>query len=89
MMIAELFLIGIGTGNPAHVTQQAISQLKAADIIMIPRKGSEKSDLADLRHQICDELLGALPCRYAIQPVPICQLLMPGMTRLQISGKIR
>ncbi len=59
MMIAELFLIGIGTGNPGHVTHQAISQLKAADIILIPRKGSEKSDLADLRHQICDELLGA------------------------------
>lgn len=58
LMMIKLFLVGIGTGNPAHVTIQAINQLKAADIIMIPRKGEHKSDLVDLRHQICDELLG-------------------------------
>ena len=57
VMTIELFLVGIGTGNPAHITIQAIQQLKAADILIIPRKGNSKSDLADLRHQICNELL--------------------------------
>ena len=54
----NLFLVGIGTGNPDHVTRQAEQMLRAADIIMIPRKGTSKSDLADLRYQICDQLLG-------------------------------
>ena len=56
-MTIELFLVGIGTGNPAHITIQAIQQLKAADILIIPRKGDSKSDLANLRYQICNELL--------------------------------
>jgi len=56
-MTIELFLVGIGTGNPAHITIQAIQQLKAADILIIPRKGNSKSDLANLRYQICNELL--------------------------------
>ena len=56
-MTIELFLVGIGTGNPAHITIQAIQQLKAADILIIPRKGDNKSDLANLRYQICNELL--------------------------------
>ena len=55
----NLFLVGIGTGNPDHVTRQAEKMLRAADIIMIPHKGISKGDLADLRYQICDQLLGA------------------------------
>lgn len=55
----NLFLVGIGTGNPDHVTRQAEQMLRTADIIMVPHKGSTKSDLADLRYQICDQLLGA------------------------------
>ena len=54
----ELCLVGIGTGNPDHVTMQAISALRSVDIIIVPRKGDKKSDLADLRHQICETLLG-------------------------------
>jgi precorrin-6A synthase len=54
----NLFLVGIGTGNPDHVTRQAEQMLRAADIIMIPHKGTSKSDLADLRYQICGQLLG-------------------------------
>ena len=54
----NLFLVGIGTGNPDHVTRQAEKMLRAADIIMVPHKGTSKSDLADLRYQICDQLLG-------------------------------
>ncbi|SOB99147.1 precorrin-6A synthase (deacetylating) [Rhodobacter sp. JA431] len=49
----ELTLIGIGTGNPAHVTLQAIAAMNAADLILIPLKGADKSDLAGLRRAIC------------------------------------
>lgn len=53
----DLWLIGIGTGNPDHVTLQARAALRQADVVLVPRKGPDKSDLADLRHTIlraCD-----------------------------------
>ncbi len=53
----SLVLIGIGTGNPDHLTLQAIKALNAADIILIPRKGEEKAELAEIRRTICSDLL--------------------------------
>jgi precorrin-6A synthase len=51
-MIA-LSLVGIGTGSPDHLTRQGIAVLNAADMILIPRKGKNKADLAELRESIC------------------------------------
>lgn len=56
----ELLLIGIGTGNPDHITREAIKHLQRADIILVPRKGDAKSDLANLRWQICEQALGQI-----------------------------
>ena len=53
----ELTLIGIGTGNPEHLTLQAIRAINAQDAVLIPRKGEGKADLAGLRRAICDEVL--------------------------------
>ena len=53
----NLTLIGIGTGNPDHLTYQGTAAINAADLILIPRKGGDKADLADLRRQICDRVL--------------------------------
>lgn len=53
----QLTLIGIGTGNPEHLTLQAIRAINAQDLILIPRKGAGKADLAELRRAICDEVL--------------------------------
>lgn len=49
-MMFELFLIGIGTGNPDHITVAGQKAIREVDLILIPRKGAEKSDLAELRH---------------------------------------
>lgn len=49
----RIVIIGIGTGNPEHMTMQAINALNSVDVILIPRKGQEKADLAQLRHEIC------------------------------------
>ena len=54
----ELTLIGIGTGNPDHLTLQAAAAIAAADLILIPHKGADKDDLAGLRRAICDRHLG-------------------------------
>lgn len=52
-----LSLIGIGCGDPQQLTQAAIAAINAADLILIPRKGAAKSDLADLRRTICADVL--------------------------------
>ncbi|MDP5216914.1 precorrin-6A synthase (deacetylating) [Ruegeria sp. 2205SS24-7] len=57
----ELFLIGIGTGNPDHVTREGARAICEADLILIPRKGSGKEDLAGLREQIITDLSDTPP----------------------------
>lgn len=50
----RVLLIGIGAGDPDHVTVQAIAALNRVDVIFLIDKGSEKDDLTALRRQICD-----------------------------------
>ncbi|MER8482292.1 precorrin-6A synthase (deacetylating) [Mesorhizobium sp. M1322] len=53
----KLLVIGIGAGNPDHMTVQAIDGLNRADVLFIPDKGAKKNDLAELRRQICDRFV--------------------------------
>ena len=53
----EILVIGIGAGNPEHMTIEAIRALNAVDLVLIPRKGAAKADLADLRREICARYL--------------------------------
>lgn len=48
----ELLLIGIGTGNPDHVTVQAVAALNRARVFFIVDKGAEKASLLALREEI-------------------------------------
>ena len=50
--MTELFLVGIGTGNPDHITLEGQRALRDAALVLIPRKGPGKDDLANLRHRI-------------------------------------
>ncbi len=52
----ELLVIGIGAGNPDHLTRQGAQAIREADIILVPRKGAKKDDLAQVRRDICAEL---------------------------------
>jgi precorrin-6A synthase len=52
-----LSLIGIGCGDPEQLTLSAIRAINAADLILIPRKGEERKELADLRRTICGHVL--------------------------------
>ena len=47
-----ILIVGIGTGNPEHLTMQAINALNRADMLFIPDKGAGKADLAGLRRDI-------------------------------------
>ncbi|MFZ1727926.1 MAG: precorrin-6A synthase (deacetylating) [Albidovulum sp.] len=67
----ELFLIGIGTGNPDHLTLQAIKALNSVDLVLIPNKGSGKADLAELRRDICAQVLTNAATRIAGFSLPV------------------
>lgn len=54
-----LSLIGIGCGNPDHLTLQAIAEINRADLILIPDKGAGKGELAQLRDTILSRHLHA------------------------------
>ncbi|WP_170363066.1 precorrin-6A synthase (deacetylating) [Ruegeria arenilitoris] len=57
----DLVLIGIGTGNPDHVTFQGAQAIRAADLILIPRKGANKADLAGVREEIIHKVTDTPP----------------------------
>ena len=50
----KILVIGIGAGNPDHVTVQAVKAMNKADVLFIPDKGAEKADLAQVRRDICE-----------------------------------
>ncbi|PBC03240.1 precorrin-6A synthase (deacetylating) [Mesorhizobium sp. WSM3860] len=67
----KLFVIGIGAGNPDHMTVQAINALNRADVLFVPDKGARKSDLAELRRQICDRFVTNPKSRRVEFDVPV------------------
>lgn len=53
----ELRLVGIVSGDPSQLTAEAVAALDGADLILIPRKGDEKAELAALRRAVCARVL--------------------------------
>jgi precorrin-6A synthase len=50
-------VVGIGAGDPEHITVQAISTLNAVDVIFMMDKGDRQRELTDLRREICDRYI--------------------------------
>lgn len=67
----EISLVGMGTGNPDHITRQGIAALQAADVILLPRKGVDKADLANLRSSLCAQLLTNFATRLVSFDMPV------------------
>lgn len=67
----KLLVIGIGAGNPEHMTVQAINALNRADTLFIPDKGVGKNDLAEIRRQICDRFVTNPKSRRVEFEVPV------------------
>ncbi|HEY4345500.1 MAG TPA: precorrin-6A synthase (deacetylating) [Parvibaculum sp.] len=66
----RILIIGIGAGNPEHMTVQAIKALNRADVFFIPNKGSEKAALQKLRMDICERFIESGTHRFVDVPVP-------------------
>lgn len=69
-MSRTILIIGIGAGNPEHMTIQAVNALNRADVLLIPTKGEEKSFLADMRRDICERYLTSTRTRIHEYAVP-------------------
>ena len=48
----HLYVIGIGAGDPAHVTVQAVEAIQRLDVVLLIDKGGAADDLAQVRHEI-------------------------------------
>lgn len=55
-MIRDLWLVGIGTGSPHHLTLEGREALREAAVILLPRKGPGKDDLARLRISLLESV---------------------------------
>ena len=66
-----LLVVGIGTGNPEHITVQAIKALNRADVLFIPDKGEAKAELADLRREIIARYVTRPDSRSVSYAVPL------------------
>jgi precorrin-6A synthase len=53
----KILIIGIGAGDPEHMTVQAIKALNRVDVFFIPDKGAEKAALRRLRTEICERFI--------------------------------
>jgi precorrin-6A synthase len=51
----EVLVVGIGAGDPEHVTVQAIRALNRAEVLFVIERGAE--DLAAVRREICDRYI--------------------------------
>jgi precorrin-6A synthase len=53
----RLLVIGIGAGDPEHVTAEAIRALNEVDVFFVVDKGAEVEDLVELRREICERFI--------------------------------
>ncbi|MCA1368311.1 precorrin-6A synthase (deacetylating) [Bradyrhizobium sp. BRP14] len=67
----HILIIGIGAGNPEHMTIQAINALNRADVLFIPTKGATKTELAEVRREICARYLTRSDSRTVEFAVPV------------------
>ncbi len=66
----QLYVIGIGAGDPEQVTVQAISALNQVDVFFVADKGPSRDDLVAARSEICRRYLTERPYRIVEVPDP-------------------
>ncbi len=66
----KVLIIGIGCGDPEHVTMQAVKALNTVDVIFVLEKGPAKEKLTALRKEICRRYVKDRPIRIVEAPSP-------------------
>lgn len=67
----RIHVIGIGVGDPDHVTTQAIRALNDTRVFFAMDKGAAKSDLVDLRREVCRRFIAEPNYRFVELPDPV------------------
>ncbi|MBP0484901.1 precorrin-6A synthase (deacetylating) [Sagittula salina] len=80
-MIETVTLVGIGTGNPGHLTLDGQAALQGASTILVPRKGAGKDDLAEIRLALLDRL--GVAARVAFFDYPARDENLPYLERVE------
>lgn len=65
-----IHVIGIGVGDPDYVTAQAIAALNGTEVFFAMDKGETKSDLVELRREICRRFIRGSDYRFVELPDP-------------------
>ena len=66
----KIFVIGIGVGDPDHMTIEAIKALNQVDVFFIQDKGMEKAAFRDIRTSICKRFIENANYRSVAVDVP-------------------
>jgi precorrin-6A synthase len=82
--VKKLLLIGIGSGDPEHVTMQAVRALNAADVFFVMDKGDATGEMVALRREICDRYVEG-PYRMVSTPDPE-RVLRPGSYETDVAA---
>jgi precorrin-6A synthase len=66
----QALVIGIGSGNPDHLTREAVVALNRVDVFLVAGKGAAKHDLVQLREDLCRNLIAHHHYRFVEVPDP-------------------
>lgn len=69
-MTIQALVIGIGSGNPDHLTREAVAALNQVDMFLMADKGAAKQDLISLRAELCRTLITHDHYRFVEVPDP-------------------
>ncbi|KUI43952.1 precorrin 6A synthase [Mycobacterium sp. IS-1590] len=69
-MTRRIHVIGIGAGDPGHVTAQAVTALNDTQVFFAMDKGAAKDDLVALRRHICQHFIREPGYRFVELPDP-------------------
>ena len=69
-MTIQALVIGIGSGNPDHLTREAVAALNQVDMFLMADKGAAKHDLISLRAELCRTLITHDHYRFVEVPDP-------------------
>jgi len=67
----QALVIGIASGNPDHLTGEAIAALNRVDVFIVADKGDAKHDLIKLREDLCRKVIAHDHYRFVEVPDPV------------------
>jgi precorrin-6A synthase len=67
-MTVEVVIIGIGSGDPAQLTREAVAALNRVEVFLVADKGAAKHDLVAVRTELCRAVIDH--DRYRVVEVP-------------------